>query len=67
MKSESSQASQHPLIDYAIGQPESKETWEKNIDAIQEIVYQGDENELLTMFKSLINNYIPPSHNKLNH
>ena len=66
-ESESSQPSQHPLIDYAIGQPESKDIWEKNIDDIQEIVYQGDENKLLTMFKSIINNYMPPRHNKLNH
>jgi FlaA1/EpsC-like NDP-sugar epimerase len=62
-ESESSQPSGHPLIDYAIGQIESKEIWEKNIDAIQEIVHQGDANKLLKMFKSLVNNYIPPTHN----
>jgi FlaA1/EpsC-like NDP-sugar epimerase len=54
---ESSQPSLHPLIDYAIGQPESKEVWEKNIDDIQKLVHQGDGNELLKFFKILINNY----------
>ena len=60
---ESSQPSQHPLIDYAIDQPESKEIWERNIDAIQEIVYRGDSSKLLEKFKSLIHNYIPPTYN----
>ena len=59
-ESESSQPSQHPLIDYAIGQTESKEIWEKNIDEIQAIVHQGDKNALLLKFKNLINNYSPP-------
>ena len=59
---ESCKPSDHPLIDYAISQHESKETWEKNIDEIQTIVYQGDKNALLYKFKDLINNYSIPDH-----
>ena len=58
---ESCRPSLHPLIDYAIGQHESKETWEKNIDEIQAIVSQGDKKVLLNKFKELIKNYSPPS------
>ena len=68
-QSESSKPSQHPLIDYAIGQPESKEIWEKNIDEIQAIISKRDANELLEKFKILINNYKPPeflTNNKCN-
>jgi len=41
------QPSRHPLIDYAIGEHESKEVWESNIDEIQAIVYRGDTGTLL--------------------
>jgi FlaA1/EpsC-like NDP-sugar epimerase len=58
---ESSQPSAHPLIDYAIGQQESKEFWESNIDEIQAIVHRGDRETLLNKFKVLIRNYSPPS------
>ena len=58
-QSETPQPSLHPLIDYAISETESKEIWEKNIDEIQAIVYQGDHYALLDKFKNLINNYSP--------
>ena len=57
---ETSHPSEHSLIDYAISHDGSKETWEKHIDAIQEIVHQRDESRLLMLFKTIINNYLPP-------
>ena len=60
---ESSQPSPHPLMDYAIGEHESKEVWEKNIDEIQAIVHLGDTGALLEKYKQLIKNYSPPKSN----
>lgn len=58
---ESSQPSEHPLIDYAIGQCEPQEIWEKNLDNIQAIVNRGDKDALIEKFKELIYNYYPPT------
>jgi len=60
---EGSKPSEHPLIDYAIGPPESLQLWDAHLDDIQAIVLQRDTHTLMHKFKALIHNYSPPTQN----
>ena len=57
---ESCKPSDHPLIDYAIATHEIKETLDKSLEEIKEIIHRGDTETLLTYFKKLVKNYDPP-------
>jgi len=60
---EGSKPSEHPLIDYAVGPPESLQLWDAHLDEIQEIVLRREINTLMHKFKALIHNYSPPTQN----
>src|SRR3989339_289009 len=56
---EESHPTEHPLINRAVGAPESKEAWENHLNDIQALVHQRDATRLIANFKNIIPNYTP--------
>ena len=56
---EESRPTAHPLINRAVGAPESKEVWETHLNNIQALVHRRDATGLIAKFKEIIPNYTP--------
>ena len=63
---EESRPTDHPLINRAVGAPESKEVWEKHLNDIQALVHQRDATGLIAKFREIIPNYSPGGASSVN-
>ncbi|MDP2046241.1 MAG: polysaccharide biosynthesis protein, partial [Deltaproteobacteria bacterium] len=56
---EASHPTEHPLLNRAIGAPESKEVWETHLNDIQALIHRRDATGLFAKFQEIIPNYTP--------
>ena len=56
---ELAQPTDHPMISYAVGRPESLAEWEAHLEDIQGLVSQRDVSGLIAKFQAIIPNYKP--------
>jgi FlaA1/EpsC-like NDP-sugar epimerase len=56
---ELAQPTEHPMISYAVGRPESLADWEAHLEDIQGLVYKRDVPGLMAKFQAIIPNYKP--------
>ena len=56
---ELAQPTDHPMISYAVGRPESLAEWEAHLEDIQGLVSKRDVSGLIAKFQAIIPNYKP--------